>query len=179
MLLPTTIDTMKTAEQQFEEVRKYLIENSTPEFQFVIEDDYFGEVVWRIGKLRYIEYLQIIENEDGETFSFVDEDFDNFEECISIRRLEEIFEKFPKSGYKDFFEYFKEETGYKTYRVEYNRSSSLFLDNKWVFMYIHRISDCDIQKMNYIYNQSISSIEKKKLEARHNISSQKTIPDAL
>ena len=170
---------MKTAEQQFEEVRKYLIENSTPEFHFRIETDWFGEVVWAIGELQHIEYLQIIENEEGETFSFVDEDFDDFEECICIRKLEEIFKEFPKSGDEDFFEYFKEETGYKTYCVEYNRSSSLFLDNKWVFMYLDRISDDYVQKMNYIYNHYTNIIEKKKLEARHNISSQKTIPDAL
>ncbi len=168
---------MKTPEQQFEEVREYLIENSSPEYVFDHDDDFFGKVVWKIGELRYIEYIQVIRNEDDDSYSI---DEDGFFDCISLKKLKKVFADFPASGWEDFFEYFENETGYETHSVEYSECSAVRLGkDKSAIMYSAEVLDSNEDDMLYIYNYANSLIEKEKLDKRHGISSQKTISDAL
>lgn len=155
------------AEHQYDEVRKYLIENTKPTYQADLDSvEFFAKAVWKLGDIQYTEYFQSIENEDGDLITLEDEEFNDY--LSSEAELEELFTKFAASGRDDFETFFEEETGCKTWALDYGDNSDLSFNNRSqvVFMFSGEISESDFEDMNEIYNACLPYIEKKQLDER-------------
>lgn len=124
-------------EKSYEEIKNYVISNSEPKYIFYGYEDIFGKIVWSFSDFEYTEFLQVIENEDGERFSIEES---GFFDTFSLKELKQLFVEFPNSGYKDFFDFFESKTGCTTHTVYWKDYSELDFCDIGTMMWSHNVN---------------------------------------